>query len=292
MREYAMLCTGNAAAIRFPRMKACSIPLPAPLSFRESLGNRIRKAAGRLVRFAAGSFLNYSVVSAAAEQAAGQGKDFSGTAGAGRRPHAPSEAFSPVINLMLALDYEWSMYSRQEEVAGIFLERWPAVKAFLLQQSGENGKVSLHRLSCSLDSRLVELGCIHSLSDVLYEVDSCLRNTKHYRQMMDYCRDMLEIFAWEPDQESRWIGLIGDGMWAENPAEGEAYFREHLKTRNDTIMGYYSLNLLSDNRLEDALRLLEEYSGSRNDIIQERLMWIRKRLPKAADSALQAACCS
>ena len=182
----------------------------------------------------------------------------------------------PLAYFVLRMNEVWEVPDEDEEVvATTFLSLWPNVKTHL--KSLPKG---------SLDDIMVEMpNASQSDQDMLdssfynqlWSMDMYLMNTKRFEEAYAFCQDMLDLFSWDVEDESHWIGVAGDCLWRLDPARGEVYFKEHLSGYNETIMGYYSFNLLSEKRWDEAKEALKGYKKSKDDIIQDRLRWLKQR---------------
>ena len=187
---------------------------------------------------------------------------------------------SPPAYLMLSLPANWEIAAGgmdEERVAEIFCRHWNQVKSFLAMQNMREGMKSLDDYQVPfLNADMVD-DLSMDFFNLLQSVDGYLTNTGRFQEMVDFCQDMLDLFLWDEYDTSRWVGLKGDGLWRMDSAKGEAYFKEHLVGYNETIMGYYSFNLLREERWADAAEALKDYKRSKDTIIRERFLWLKKR---------------
>lgn len=178
----------------------------------------------------------------------------------------------PVAYFVLRMNEVWEIEDEDEEaVADTFLKLWPNLKKHLSSLP----KGSIHDVT--VESPTGEEDLDIDFSNQIWSIDMYLMNTKHYQQAVAFCQDMLDLFIWDDEDKSHWIGCYGGYLWRINSAKAEAYFKEHLKERNDAIMGYYSYELLSEERWDDAAAALRGYEDSTDETIIERLAWLKNR---------------
>ena len=184
----------------------------------------------------------------------------------------------PPAYLVLLLDGEWDMPSGDEErVAKVFCSQWKNVKKYIEKQNKKSGKVSLSDFSIEYTDPDISSDLSIDFFNLLNTIDMFLLNTSRYAELVDFCRDMLELFDNDDEYISIWTGLMGEGLWEQDPGIGENFFKEHLVERNDRIMGYYSLHLLDEKRWEDAEQALKGYEDSDDETIQDRFEWLKGR---------------
>ena len=178
----------------------------------------------------------------------------------------------PVAYFVLRMNEVWEVENEDEGVvAATFLKLWPNLKKHLL--SLPKGTIQ----DVTVESPSGEEDLDIDFCNQMWSMDMYLANAKHYQEAMEYCKDMLELFIWDNEDTSHWTGCYGGYLWRIDPARAEAYFKEHLKERNDAIMGYYSYELLSEERWDDAAAALSGYEDSTDETIIERLKWLKNR---------------
>ena len=147
----------------------------------------------------------------------------------------------------------------------------------LEKQNKKSGKVSLSDFSIEYTDPDISSDLSIDFFNLLNTIDMFLLNTSRYAELVDFCHDMLELFDNDDEYISIWTGLMGEGLWEQDPGIGENFFKEHLVERNDIIMGYYSLRLLDEKRWEDAEQALKGYEDSDDETIQDRFEWLKGR---------------
>ncbi len=184
---------------------------------------------------------------------------------------------SPPAYLVILLNGKLDDINSEEYVAKIFCSQWKNVKKHVEKQNTKTGKKPLDEFQIEHKDTDVAEELSTEFINILYGIDMALYNTRHYAELVDYCKDMLELFENSNEDSSSWLGLMGQAMWELNPTEAEAFFKEHLLERDDTIMGYYSYRLLNAERWDDATEALKGYEDSEDETIQERLQWLKNR---------------
>lgn len=178
----------------------------------------------------------------------------------------------PVAYFVLSMNEVWEAENENEEsVAVTFLKLWPNLKKHLL--SLPKGRIDAVTVVSPTGEEDLDI----DFCNQLWSIDMYLLNTKRFQEAQSFCQDMLDLFDWNADDRAHWIGSIGGCMWHTDPKKAEHYFKEHLKERNDAIMGYYSFELLMDERWDDAAAALRGYEDSTDETIQDRFEWLKRR---------------
>jgi hypothetical protein len=165
----------------------------------------------------------------------------------------------------------------EEYLAKIFCSQWKNVKKYIEKQNKKNGKASLDDFVIDYPDKEIAEELSVEFFNIMNVVDMYLWNTNRYSEYVDFCQDMLELFENDSEYKSELTGRIGSGLWAQSPADGEKYFKEHLTERNDIIMGHYSFYLLSDERWDDAAEAMKGYEDTEDDTLIERFEWLKNR---------------
>ena len=204
-----------------------------------------------------------------------------------------AEQFSPPAALMLDLSGVFESFDEDEnQVATIFLNYWPKVRDFIRKENKNRKR------KCTLDEykvnwpprKLFPKKHVEQMADwgeqisidfynLIQSINEYLNNTRHYQEMIDCSNDFLELFDWSEEEQSRFIGDIGSAMWRMNPEEGEAYFKKQLEESgyNETLTSFYTFELLSEKRWDDAANALKGYENSKDSMIQDRFRWLKER---------------
>lgn len=184
----------------------------------------------------------------------------------------------PPANLVLILEGKWDTPDEDEEyISKVFCNLWPKIKKYIEKQNKKVGKVSLFDFVLDYPDPDVAAELSTEFLNLMMSVDMYLENTHRYKELIGFCNDLRELFDNSEEEESRITGIIGGALWAQDPAEGEAYFKEHLTEKNDVIMAYYSFCLLTDERWDDAAEALKGYEDSEDEMIIERFKWLKER---------------
>jgi len=185
---------------------------------------------------------------------------------------------SPPAYLVLLLNGKLGRNDENDEyISRIFCNHWQKAKNFIEKANAEKGKHSLDDFVIEYPDEEVSDALTIGFINLLNNIDINLLNAKRYKELVDFCKDMLELFENDEDTKSEWIGRMGDGLWEQDPVAGEKHFRDHLTQRNDIIMGYYSFQLLNAKRWNDAAEALKGYEDSEDEAIQERFEWLNER---------------
>lgn len=194
---------------------------------------------------------------------------------------------SPPAYLVILLDGKWDDSSLNDSyAANLFLAQWKNVRKFIEKQNAKSGRKYLEDFTIDHKNADIAEEMSTEFINLLYSVDMLLFNTRHYAELIDFCKDMLKLFENSDTEKSSWIGIIGEAMWELNPSEAEEFFKKHLQQKNDIIMGYYSFRLLNAQRIEEAANALKGYEDSEDETIQERLLWLKSEQEKG-DPVLQ-----
>ena len=204
-----------------------------------------------------------------------------------------AEQYSPPAAMMLDLLYVLNSFDEDDnEVATIFLNHWPKVRDFIRKENkNRKRKCTLDEYKVNWPPRTMfpkkhveEIAYLGEqiqigFYNIIQSICDYLSNTKHYQEVIDCSNDFLELFDLSEEDHFQFIGEIGSAMWSMNPEKGEDYFKEQLEKSgyNETLTGYYTLELMSAKRWDDAAKALKGYEDSKDLLIQDRFRWLKER---------------
>ena len=168
----------------------------------------------------------------------------------------------------------WEVPNEDEEaVASTFLELWPKAKE-------ELKAMDVHKL----DEVVVgddEGDLSIELFNIIQTMDMYLSNTRRYAELISYCDDILDLF---PDDESltRLHGIKGEAIHDDGRRdEAYQYFEELLASdKDEEVVASYTWILMADKEYVKAREVLRGFENSTDDLIQERIKWLRREAPE------------
>ena len=204
-----------------------------------------------------------------------------------------SELLSPVFNDMSVRDWavrksppayftillsdKWDYPYSEEHASKIFCAQWGNVRKYIEKQNKKSGKKLLDDYTIEHKDADVSEDLTLEFINILNNIDLPLSNTHRYKELIGFCKDMLELFENTDEKRNMLLGIIGESMWKLDPPEGEKFFKEHLQEYNEKIMAFYSFQLLKAERWDDAKEALKGYEDSEDEVIRDRFEWLKER---------------
>lgn len=161
----------------------------------------------------------------------------------------------------------------QETVATTFLEEWPKAKEALKAMDTHTlEKVPVEDSEGDLSIEFF---------NIIQTMDMYLMNTKRYAELITYCDDILELF---PNDESlsRLRGIKGEAIHDDGRKdEAYQYFEELMASDGDEeVVASYTWILMHDKEYAKAREVLRGFEGSKDDLIQDRIKWLKREAPE------------
>lgn len=202
---------------------------------------------------------------------------------AATRAKAEQEKDYALYYLILELDkLEWIDDARAGEC---LVARWPFVKEELKKQMTDGQKLDLDTVKIRMpeDASEDEEEMQMDFSNLMNEADMFFLNAKRYEEMILFFHDLLEMFDLEGNRHKltrdNFSSAIGEAYHELGRKEDfDRYFTELLagQERNDYVAAKYATTLLEDKDLDRAEKLLSDYRDSTDDLMQERLEWLKE----------------
>jgi len=164
------------------------------------------------------------------------------------------------------------------EAVAIFMDAWDKIKQYVkeefyrIDRGGNTIKPELIDIDDKMDFK-------YDLFNWLQDIEMEFQNAKKYEELICFCRDVIDLFAWQEDSPDNYKTAIGEALNnLRKYEECDNWFESWLKEEpdNPNCINIYLFCLIDRNDIEKAKKAAEQYIGSvEKCTIDNEIMFIR-----------------